>query len=158
MQGAPVSRWQSLLLSSAILALSLSSHVEAQEAQRDALDARGTWQLEAESGTWSARLRARGDGTLTGTVALSEMGDGAPAQAEASVRGDRIELRVTSARADAPAADADVLLFEGVIRGVLVEGTFSDGKGKQGHWEGWWTTYGRRLAIQQRRATVVFDQ
>jgi hypothetical protein len=153
-------RWLPPLLLLMALVLGRSDAGVAQQAGRGPVNADGTWRLGdgTSSGKWTARFEVTPTGVLSGTIALNGMGDGSPAEIEGAVDGDQINFGLVSTRANTPADKQSVCAFEGTIRGARVKGTFSDPQGREGRWDGWWNSGGRKAQGQDEPAgpTVIF--
>ena len=155
-------RWLLPLLLLTALALGRSHPALAQQAGSRPINAHGTWRVSdgTASGKWTARFEIAPAGALSGTIALNGMGDGSPAEIEGTVSDGQIKFGLVSTRADTAAGKQSVCAFDGTMRGVRVKGTFSDAQGREGRWEGWWNSGGRKGQGQDEPAgpTVIFDR
>jgi hypothetical protein len=154
--------WLALVLLPTALGLAVSRPGLGQQSARAAINARGTWRADdgKASGKWTARFKVTPAGALSGSIALEGMGDGSPAEIEGAVDNGQVKFGLVSTRADSTAGKQSLCTFEGTIRGVRMEGTFSDTQGREGQWEGWWNSGGRKVQGRGEPAgpTVILDQ
>lgn len=151
-----------MVLMSMVLVLCATSRGAGQQPEPTILDASGTWRASdaKDSGKWTARFQIAPAGALSGTIALLGMGNDSPAEIEGAVDGDQIKFGLVSTRAEASAGKPLDCAFEGIVRGVRVKGTFLDAQGREGRWEGWWSSGGRKVRDNDEPTgpIVILDQ